>query len=836
MGPAQSSPHQQALSGDMNPSPSNNTSRFARQSAPGSTSLLRTAREEDGYSTASSKTHGSSSTRRRRRKVSHTPADAASHDKEIIERAFDNCSRDSNASKELGVPDTPRTRREPVTAGESSNSKDTISRGLVGTPADRDVSSVPVRIPRLTIPDTNSTFNNLGCVNGAFEYPRVEDAAQVRRESEIVGVPSSSKQAINPMLTGIDPDAGSFPFRIPRSTSPDRKSTSDNFGRDNDASKDPGVPDSVRAQQESATIGVQRNSKQAISPALAEVEAGPGFRSIPFRNPRSGDGSPTVSLVRRGHAMHRLSQEAHTGSDQCLKQVSPELDEVAGNAIVPMDVRLVLTSDHAEDFHLSSGAQTEASVGSPKSMTGIPEQLDAFSAEAATRSRRVSSGARLRRNSQEIEGDFTTGATRKLHQGSTASPEGVPVNGSRLTKGLAKPGFHFGKSSQLLEWPAGIAPSILYAREPDPSETSATNGAIPTQLAKMSFESDQRDLVYGDAAFHVKVVGLQIIDLDEPAASSFAKLGLVSPSSTSQRHRVLYSSRKDSSEGVNTVIPAIHYDSIRRESRNKLRRDHIHIPPDRGLVARSRGGSEVLNLALHFVLFQIQDETSKNTVRPTLDNVDALNEILNALSCRDAPYYSLLAPFIRVAGGLGNAALEQAGCTNRIIDTHVSFRLMSRDPLLNPRRSEVRLRYGYYFVLSEPCGHKLFTQVEAMENIRLYTRKAKDGTLHATKNLSYVVIRVSEQLRLPSESEAPPAGILGNADAQPCDVRAVPEALSPARTSARKSHCQGMFPPLQDALRDVDDLRRALNDARDAPHDEFRDRILALLDNVKYTR
>jgi hypothetical protein len=345
-----------------------------------------------------------------------------------------------------------------------------------------------------------------------------------------------------------------------------------------------------------------------------------------------------------------------------------------------------------------------------------------------------------------------------------------------------------GKKSQPVRWPQGVAPGFLYAREPDWDSgggegPSAEEGLIATQLVKISAEADERDLVFGDAAFQIHVVGLRAAH-GEGASGGLARLGLGNASSVGQRQRVLYSTRRGPAEGVNALLPAVHYDSIRRESLNNRSKDYFAIAGDRGLVTRGSGGScETLTLGLRFALFQIQDELQTRSVRTTLDSVDALNGALDSLGSAPAPYFSRLAPFIRVSGALGAAALEQAGCANRVVDADVTFRLVSRDPRRNPR-GEVYLRYGYYFLLSDPTASRLFTNLGAVEHIRLFARRETDGNIlhQSTKGLSYIVLRVSRQVRA---SAAPSAG-------------AAPR--SPARVVRQVS------PPSQEAAQDVDVL------------------------------
>lgn len=417
---------------------------------------------------------------------------------------------------------------------------------------------------------------------------------------------------------------------------------------------------------------------------------------------------------------------------------------------------------------------------------------------------------------------------------STLNPPSNPRSASHASPGSRRkqntPSF-LRRSSQL-QWPAGVSPSILYVGEPERSSGENTDLVTQTQLAKIPLEDDQRDLVFGDSSFQIQVVGLHIGDDEETAVSGLAKLGLATQSPSCQRHRVLYSTRKDPSDGASATIPAVHYDSIRRESRNRMNREYIHVSTDKGSVTRGRGGSrEVLSLAMQFVLFQIQgSELGRNSVRATLENVDALNQTLDSLSSTDAPYYALLAPFVRISGGLGTAALEQAGCKSRLLDADISFRLVSRDPTMNPV-GEAFLRFGYYFILSEPCQDKLFTQVAASENIRLFTRREKDGSLHPTKHLTYVVVRVSEQIRLSSQQQVPPVLAPGSETHVDSPVHA-----AFTREQSRKAYSRGVFPPLQDAVGDMEVLRQALHDAREAPAEDFRDRILALMSDLRSTR
>lgn len=414
----------------------------------------------------------------------------------------------------------------------------------------------------------------------------------------------------------------------------------------------------------------------------------------------SRDASPTASLVRFGNSLlNERKRSVQSSDDRSQHLKSESAFETPNLEFIGKEGKTLGDATESEaDFHLSSGAATEGDVMVSLGLNDIAEPFEPFSPGRQPSRHRRSSDAVLMGHT---DGSRKPSESHNRNPGNRTRPRSTTQYETSSTatskpKGKAGSGIHFSKSSQLQRWPPGVSPCVLYAREPDASNCSSANDAIPTQLAKIALEDDQRDLVFGDATFEVQVVGLHVAEDDDFPLSGLAKLGLASSSSTHQKHRVLYSSRKDPSDGVNTIIPAVHYDSIRRESQNRLNRDYVHVPPDKGLVTRGRGGPrEVLSVAMQFVLFQIQGEIPRNTVRSTLDNVDALNETLNSLSSSDAPYFSLLAPFIRVSGGLGNAALEQAGCTNRTIDANVSFRLVSRDPTLNPH-GEAWLRKTHY--------------------------------------------------------------------------------------------------------------------------------------------
>lgn len=143
--------------------------------------------------------------------------------------------------------------------------------------------------------------------------------------------------------------------------------------------------------------------------------------------------------------------------------------------------------------------------------------------------------------------------------------------------------------------------------------------------------------------------------------------------------------------------------------------------------------------------------------------------------------------------------------------------------------------YGYYFILSEPCSNRLFTQVDAVENIRLFNRRENDGTLHAAKRLSYVVIRVSEQIRLSSKDQMPPVLPHESAEATKGSPDISTSSPSPSK-SGRKTYCRGMFPPLQDTVGDIELLRHALRNVESAPPEEFRESILTLMRTMKTSR
>lgn len=361
--------------------------------------------------------------------------------------------------------------------------------------------------------------------------------------------------------------------------------------------------------------------------------------------------------------------------------------------------------------------------------------------------------------------------------------------------------------TQVEEWVQGVAPSLLYARELTqanvPCRTGDLEGVVPCIPVKI-ISKEEKDFVFGDGAFQVHIVGLKIAQEQAGLSTGLAKLGLGSCPPSTSKHRVLYSTRREPAVGAQTLVPTIHYDSIRRESANQLQRDYVHISSDRGMVtcARGSGTEEVDQLAMQFVLFQVHDDLQSKWCASTLDNVDTLNAELKSLSASQAPYFSLLAPFLKVSGALGDAALDQAGRSDRLIDADFSFRLMSRHPALNQTRGgAVYLRYGYYYILSEPSTAKLYTCLDAGENVRLFTRREKDGQLQPAKYLSYIIIRVSEQ------------------------------------ASGQGTKNQTMFPPLQQSVGDVETLRSLLAEAKDSSNDaEFRQRIIDLVDKANLAR
>lgn len=360
------------------------------------------------------------------------------------------------------------------------------------------------------------------------------------------------------------------------------------------------------------------------------------------------------------------------------------------------------------------------------------------------------------------------------------SNDQVSANDIGRAASKSSPGRFLSGRTQVEEWAQGVAPCLLYARELTQANGTCRvgmeEGAVPTQPVKI-ISKEEQDFVYGDGAFQIHVVGLKVAQEPQGFSSGLAKLGLGACPPPAPKHRVLYSTRRTPTAGAQTLVPTIHYDSIRRESATQLQREYAHIPSGRGLVTCSRGSGskEVVQLAMQFVLFQVQDDLQSKWCASTLDNVDALNSELQKLSSSQAPYFSMVEPFLKVSGALGDAALDQAGRSERLIDADFSFRLMSRDPALNlTRGGAVYLRYGYYFILSEPSTAKLHTCLDAGENVRLFTRREKDGQLQPAKNLSYIIIRVSEQ-----------------------------------------SPSQEMFPSLQESIGDVELLRKLLTDAKD---------------------
>lgn len=366
-------------------------------------------------------------------------------------------------------------------------------------------------------------------------------------------------------------------------------------------------------------------------------------------------------------------------------------------------------------------------------------------------------------------------------------------------------------------WPEGYEPNVLFARDTGrEGKKTDTPRLRATKLVKCP-HTDDRDIVYSDSPFEIRVVGVYQAGQEQANASKLLPV-LERTQSLRRRKRVLYSTRLEGPpyHAEQTQIPAVHYD-FRRESRNEAAKEYIAVPHSRSLVTRAFGSPKRQSVCLKLALIQTDDDVGREgrrsslaqaSLEQALESVDIFNGALASLSAADVPYLSMLTPFIQVAASLGTAALEQAGRHDRIVDSEISFRLASRNPEEN-RAGEMYLRYGYYFFLSHPATALLYTQVETPEHVRLVARLPSGPVcMDPVRHLSYVVVRVSEAPRVP---------------------RPLPK---PGQQSSADAHTGSpVFPPL--AVQDVEELRQALAQARECPAEELKARLVYLLDSLK---
>lgn len=88
--------------------------------------------------------------------------------------------------------------------------------------------------------------------------------------------------------------------------------------------------------------------------------------------------------------------------------------------------------------------------------------------------------------------------------------------------------------------------------------------------------------------------------------------------------------------------------------------------------------------------------------------------------------------------------VDGRGSGGRDVRRDVRWRVVGDEEEMEVGRFSVALRYGYYFFLAEPCGLRLFTQVDTPEHVRLVAVREGDGSIdeEMSKRLSYIVVRV----------------------------------------------------------------------------------------------
>lgn len=294
---------------------------------------------------------------------------------------------------------------------------------------------------------------------------------------------------------------------------------------------------------------------------------------------------------------------------------------------------------------------------------------------------------------------------------SAPKSEMLPRSRSKSTS-LMLP-FQLFSRGNVMQWPPGVSPSLLYAREID-NDGHGKRGLRPTLLADISDGHDPGNLVYQGCGFTMRLVGTHVGNMarcdSERIVYSIASLRIGST--------------------MRNGAPNVHYD-YRCEQALQAGQRYVNVSHTRSLVARASSRSGVTGINVRFGLVVVgangAECDSKASVERTLRELELLK---GERGC--------------VAARVGQAALDMAGREGRVVDVDVKWDLAKKGR--KAERGAFLLRFGYYFLLARPCEARLFSHQLTPENVRLCARRMGDGkeACEISDSLSYIVLRISE--------------------------------------------------------------------------------------------
>lgn len=301
---------------------------------------------------------------------------------------------------------------------------------------------------------------------------------------------------------------------------------------------------------------------------------------------------------------------------------------------------------------------------------------------------------------------------------------------------------------------SGLSTSVLYA----PEGNDARGTFAPTQLVSNRPRPDDRNIVYQDSAFEIRVAGMLVRNYDRWGPSGDNELLMYSiqtdPSTAGDANQSLpfihYDFQRDGSESANTYVPipasksyvmssgGIGGASVKLPTTKKRTAQSTAAPKTKPVKTASRVPSTFAarpkkSVNVQFRILEIDNPSEM--IKQAVSGIDELGGFISSFSAA-APFVGMLSPALGLASAVSKRALDSYAQPDKVISIDMDFLLASRERVRKGTAPAGEyLRYGYYFFLSEPIEGKLYASVRTPKNVQLMFRRCDDD-LHAPTTIS----------------------------------------------------------------------------------------------------
>lgn len=329
---------------------------------------------------------------------------------------------------------------------------------------------------------------------------------------------------------------------------------------------------------------------------------------------------------------------------------------------------------------------------------------------------------------------------------------------------------------------SGLSTSVLYAPELVHDNDKQSMPFVPTTLVSNRPEPRDKNIVYQDSPFEIRVSGMLVRNFDRWGPSNDNEL-------------LMYSIQTDpgTTGDTNQSLPFIHYDFQRDGSKSTEQPNiYIPIPASKSYVMSSPGkkgnpqkvtkrppppagsnagmrkvSSKSMSTGLKArpkksvnVQFRILEmDNPSETIKQAVSGIDELGGFVSSVSAA-APFLGVLSPALGLASTVSKRALDSYAQPDKVISIDMDFLLADKKRVVDRSAPPGEyLRYGYYFFLSEPIEGKLYASVRTPKNVQLMLRRCDADNNMPTSmrgdpvvsrrffpllEVSYLVVRVVE--------------------------------------------------------------------------------------------